>query len=51
MKSDKGAGPSGIVIEMIKAAGDAGATMICNIATASIHNWLGSKLHVLSFQG
>ena len=35
MKSDK-AGPSGIVVEMIKAAGDTGATMICNLATAII---------------
>ena len=28
MKSGKAAGPSGIVVEMIKAAGDTGATMI-----------------------
>ena len=36
MKSGKAAGPSGIVEEMIKAAGDTGAIMICNLATASI---------------
>ena len=38
MKSSKAAGPSGIVVEMIKAAGDAGATMIRNLATAIIHD-------------
>ena len=37
MKSGKAAGPSGIVVEFIKAAGDTGAaTMICNLATAII---------------
>ena len=36
MKSGKAAGPSGIVVEMIKAAGDTGATMIRNLATALI---------------
>ena len=35
MKSDKAAGPSGIVVEMIK-AGDTGATMIRDFATAII---------------
>ena len=34
MKSGKAAGPSGIVVEMIKAAGDTGATMIRDLATA-----------------
>ena len=38
MKKDKATWSSGIVIEMIKAAGDAGATMICNIGTGIIHN-------------
>ena len=38
MKSGKAAGPSGIVVEMIKAAGDTGATMIRNLATAIIRD-------------
>ena len=38
MKSGKAAGPSGIAVEMIKAADDTGATMICNLATAIIHD-------------
>ena len=38
MKSGKAAGPSGIVVEMIKAAGDTGATMIGDLATAIIHD-------------
>ena len=38
MKSGKAAGPSGIVVEMIKAAGDTGATMIRDLATAIIHD-------------
>ena len=36
MKSGKAAGPSGIVVEMIKAAGDTGATMIRDLTTAII---------------
>ena len=36
MKSGKTAGPSGIVVEMIKAAGDTDATMIRDLATAII---------------
>ena len=36
MKSGKAAGPSGIVVEMIKAAGDTGATMIHHLATVII---------------
>ena len=36
MKSGKAAGLSGIVVEMIKAAGDTGATMIRDLATAII---------------
>ena len=36
MKSGKAAGPSGIVVEMIKAAGDTGATMIRDLATAIV---------------
>ena len=37
MKSGKAASPPGIVV-MIKAAGDTGATMICDLATAIIHD-------------
>ena len=37
MKLGKAAGPSGIVVEMIKAAGDTGATMIGDLATVIIH--------------
>ena len=36
MKLGKAAGPSGIVVEMIKAADDTGATMIRDLATAMI---------------
>ena len=38
MKSGKTAGPSGIVEEMIKAAGDTGATMIRDLATVIIRD-------------
>ena len=38
MKPGKAAGPSGIVVEMIKAAGDTGATMIRDLATAIIRD-------------
>ena len=38
MKSGKAAGPSGIVVEMIKATGDTGATMIRDLATAFIRD-------------
>ena len=38
MKSGKAAGPSVIVVEMIKAAGGTGATMIRELATAIIHD-------------
>ena len=34
MKSGKAVGPSGKVVEMIKAAGDTGAIMICYLVTA-----------------
>ena len=36
MKSGEAAGPSGIVVEMIKAADDTGATMIRDLATAIV---------------
>ena len=38
MKLGIAAGPSGIVAEMIKEAGDTGATMIRDLATAIIHD-------------
>ena len=38
MKSSKAAGPSGIVVEMIKAAGDTGTTMNRDLATVIIHD-------------
>ena len=36
MKAGKAPGPSGIVVEMIRAAGDMGASMICDLAAAII---------------
>ena len=44
MKSGKAAGPSGIVVEMIRAAGDTGATIIRDLATAIICDGKGSQL-------
>ena len=38
MKAGKARGPSGIVVEMIRAAGDMGASMIRNLAAAVIRN-------------
>ena len=38
MKSGKAAGPLGIVVEIIKAAGDTGATMTRDLATAIIRD-------------
>ena len=38
MKVGKAQGPSGIVVEMIRAAGDMGASMIRNLAAAIIRN-------------
>ena len=38
IRSGKAAGPSGIVVEMIKAAGDTGATMVSVLATAIIRD-------------
>ena len=38
LKSKKAASPSGIVVEMIKAAGDTGATMTRYLATAIIRD-------------
>ena len=53
MKSGKAAGPSGIVVEMIKAAGDTGATMIRDFATAIIRDarsqLTGSKVSLSAF--
>ena len=45
MKSGKAPGPSGIVAEMIRAAGDMGASMIRDLAAAIIHD---GKVHVPS---
>ena len=38
MKADKAPGPSGIVVEMIRAAGDMGASMIRDLAAAIIRD-------------
>ena len=38
MKSIKAAGPSGIVVEIIKSASDKGATMIRDLATTIIRD-------------
>ena len=38
MKAGKGPGPSGIMVEMIQAAGDMGASMIRDLAAAIIHD-------------
>ena len=38
MKAGKAPGPSGIVVEMIRAAGDMGASMICDLAAAIIRD-------------
>ena len=38
MKSGKAAGPSGIVVEMIEAAGDTGTSMIRDLADAIIRD-------------
>ena len=38
MKAGKAPGLSGIVVEMIRAVGDMGASMICDLAAAIIHD-------------
>ena len=38
MKAGKAPGPSGIVVEMIRAAGDMGASMISDLAAIIIHD-------------
>ena len=38
MKVGKAPGPSGIVVEMIRAAGDTGASVICDLAAAIIRD-------------
>ena len=53
MKSRKAAGPSGIVVEMIKAAGDTVAIMISDLATAIIHaseTWSLTKTNLQRLQ-
>ena len=49
MKSGIAAGPSGIVVEMIKAAGDTGATMIQDLATAIRPQLTGRKVSLSAF--
>ena len=41
MKAGKARGPSGIVVEVILAAGDVGASVICDLAAAIIR-WQGT---------
>ena len=38
MKADKASGPSGIVVEMIRAAGDMGASMVRDLEAATIRD-------------
>ena len=38
MKAGKARGPSGIVLEMIRAAADTGVSMICDLAASIIRN-------------
>ena len=55
MKAGKAPGPSGIVVEMIRAAGDTGTSMIRDLAAAIIRDgkvpsdW--EQFHCLSLQG
>ena len=54
MKFSRAAGPSGVVVEMIRAAVDTGATVIRDLAIHS--RWegpsrLGAELHCLPLQG
>ena len=51
MKLGKSAGPSGIVMEMIKAAGDIGATMIRDLATAIIRDGWEQSFIVCLYKG
>ena len=56
MKAGKAPGPSGIVVEMIRAAGDMGASMIRDLAGCNHPCWqgtlrLGAEFHCLSLQG
>ena len=55
MKAGKAPGPSGIVVEMIRAAGDMGASMIRDLAAAIIHDGkvpsVGAEFHCLPLQG
>ena len=52
MKVGKAPGPSGIVLEMIQAAGDIGASMIHDLAATIVRDfWLGAEFHCLPLQG
>ena len=54
MKAGKAPSPSGIMVEMITAAGDTGASMIRDLAFAIIHDGMvpptGSRVSLLSLQ-
>ena len=51
MKAGKAPGPSGIVVEMIRAAGDMGASMIHDLAAAIIRHGKVSSDREQSFIG
>ena len=54
MKAGKAPGPSGIVVENIRAAGDTGACMILDLPAAIIGDGKilhGAELHCLPLQG
>ena len=51
MKAGKAPGPSGIVVEMIRAVGDMGPSMIRDLAAAIICDGKVPSFHCLSLQG
>ena len=57
MKAGKAPGPSGIDVEMIRAAGDIGASMIRDLAAAVVRDgkvpsdWEHAEFHCLPLQG
>ena len=51
MKAGKAPSPSGIVVEMIRAAGDMGASMICNLAAAIIRDDWEQSFIVCLYKG
>ena len=54
MMTSKTLGLTGIVLEILWAAGDAGTSMICDLAAAIICDgkvlWLGAEFHCLPLQ-